>query len=343
MEEDDDYYAYLSNNTYNENYSHETFLGFQRVFLLCMYSFACIFGVAGNSLVIIILVLYKNVETVTDTFLVSLAIADLSFLCTLPFWAYSAAKEWIFYTLPCQIILGLYTLNLYGSMLTLTFITIDRYFVIVQATKIHISQRKRRFWGIVACILTWVISLVLALPQFIFSTEKKLDKKICFANYSSRLMELFTETTQMTLGFFCPMLIMIICYSIIVKTLLSAKGFRKHKSLQIIFAIVVTFILTQMPYNLLKLIRASDRSIILNDRFEYALIITEAIAYFHGCLNPVLYVFIGVKFRKNLAKILKNNCCVKCQVSKQWHTTDENGSKSGTATYNAEETSMVPL
>ncbi|XP_063160078.1 C-X-C chemokine receptor type 6 [Candoia aspera] len=343
MEEVYDYYAFLSNYTSDDSYSHETFLGFKRVFLVCMYSFACIFGVAGNSLVIIVLVFYKKVKMLTDIFLVSLAIADLSFLCTLPFWAYSAAEEWIFYTLPCQIILGLYTLNLYGSMLTLTSITIERYFVIVQATKTRIRQHKRRFWGIVVCILIWVISLLLALPQFIFSTEEKLDKKICFANYSSQFMELFTETTQMTLGFFCPMLIMIICYSIIVKTLVSAKGFHKHKSLQIIFAIVVTFILTQMPYNLLKLIRASDRYIMLSYKFDYALIITEAIAYFHGCLNPVLYVFVGVKFRKNLTKILKNNCCVKYQVTKQWHTIDENGSKSGTATYNAEETCMDPL
>ncbi|XP_013913655.1 PREDICTED: C-X-C chemokine receptor type 6 [Thamnophis sirtalis] len=341
--EEDDYYAFLSNNTFDESYSYETFLRFKRIFLVCMYLFACIFGVTGNSLVIIILVFYKKVKMLTDIFLVSLAIADFSFLCTLPFWAYSAAEEWIFYTLPCKIILGFYTLNLYGSMLTLTSITIDRYFVIVQATKTRISQHKRKFWGIVVCILIWIISLLLALPQFIFSTEEKLDKKICFANYSSKFMELFTETIQMTLGFFCPMLIMITCYSIIVKTLLSAKGFHKHKSLQIIFAIIVTFILTQMPYNLLKLIRASDRNIMLSYRFQYALIITEAIAYFHGCLNPLLYVFIGVKFRKNLAKVLKNNCCVKHQVTRQWQTNDENVSKSDTATNNAEETSMVPL
>lgn len=341
--EEDDYYVFLSNNTSDESNSYETFLGFKRIFLVCMYSFACIFGVTGNSLVIIILVFYKKAKMLTDIFLVSLAIADFSFLCTLPFWAYSAAEEWVFYTLPCQIILGFYTLNLYGSMLTLTSITVDRYFVIVQATKTHISQQKRRFWGIVVCISIWIISLLLALPQFIFSTEEKLDKKICFANYTSPSMELYTETIQMTLGFFCPMLIMIICYSIIVKTLLSAKGFHKHKSLQIIFAIIVTFILTQMPYNLLKLMRTSDHTVVLSYRFEYALIITEAIAYFHGCLNPVLYVFIGEKFRKNLVKVLKNNCCVKHQVSRQWHTTDENGSKSGTATNNAEETSMVPL
>ncbi|XP_034260045.1 C-X-C chemokine receptor type 6-like [Pantherophis guttatus] len=340
--EEDDYYAFLSSNTSDESYSYETFLGFKRIFLVCIYSFACIFGVTGNILVIITLVFYKKVKMLTDIFLVSLAIADFSFLCTLPFWAYSAAEEWIFYTLPCQIILGFYTLNLYGSMLTLTSITIDRYFVIVQVTKTRISEHKRKFWGIVVCISIWVISLLLALPQFIFSTEKKLDKKICFANYSSEFM-LFTETIQMTLGFFCPMLIMIICYSIIIKTLLSAKGFQKHKSLQIIFAIVATFILTQMPYNLLKLMRASDRNIMLSYRFEYALIITEAIAYFHGCLNPVLYVFIGVKFRKNLAKVLKSNCCVKHQVTRQWQANDENISKSGTATNNAEETSMVPL
>ncbi|XP_061442008.1 C-X-C chemokine receptor type 6 isoform X2 [Rhineura floridana] len=338
-----DYYEHL-NTTSHEDHRHEAFSLFSRVFLVCMYSFACILGVSGNALVLIIFIFYEKVKVLTDIFLVSLAIADLCFLCTLPFWAYSAAHEWIFYTLPCQIIRGLYTLNLYGSMLTLTCITIDRYFAIVRATKAHISQAKRIVWGKAVCILVWVISLAFALPQFLFSIQAEFDKKVCIANYSTRFLELFTEVTQMVLGFFFPMMVMVICYSIIVKTLFDAKGFRKHKSLKIIFAIVVMFIFTQTPFNLLKLIRAVYQSVILDERFDYALIITEAIAYFHSCLNPVLYFFIGVKFRKNLAKILKSIGCAKHQqITKQWQTTEDDGSKTCTATHNAEETRMYSL
>ncbi|XP_061485702.1 C-X-C chemokine receptor type 6-like [Rhineura floridana] len=314
---------YLNTTSHGEN-GHETFSVFSRVFLVSMYSFACILGVSGNALVLIILTFYEKIKVLTDIFLVSLAIADLCFLCTLPFWAYSAAWEWIFYTLPCQIIQGLYTLNLYGSMLTLTCITIDRYFSIVHATKVHTSQAKRIVWGKVVCILVWMISLTFALPQFLFSMQAEADKKVCIAKYSTRFLELFTEVIQIVLGFFLPMLVMVICYSMIMKTLFDARGFRKHKSLKIIFVIVVMFIFTQTPLNLLKLIRTVYQSVILDEGFDYALIITEAIAYFHSCLNPVLYFYIGVKFRQNLAKKFKSIGGVKPQQIVMKQTTEDN-------------------
>ncbi|KAF7247710.1 C-X-C chemokine receptor type 6 [Varanus komodoensis] len=341
--EDYDYYAYI-NATSEEYYAHEMRSELYRIFIVCLYSIACIFGIPGNALVLTILIFCEKVKVPTDIFLVSLAVADLLFLCTLPFWAYSAAKEWIFGTLSCKIIRGLYSMNLYGSMLTLTCITIDRYFAIVQATKAHISQAKRKVWGTVFCIVVWVVSLAFALPQLIFSIQEKLDKEICYTAYSSHNTKLLINIIQVLLGFFCPMLVMVICYSIIVHTLCHARGFHKHKSLQIIFAIVVTFIFTQTPYNLLKLFRTINKESLLDYSSDYVFFITEAIAYFHSCLNPVLYFFIGAKFRKNLAKILKNMRCAKHhQIMKQWQTTDEDGSKTGIATNNVEETSMYPL
>nr|XP_056713926.1 C-X-C chemokine receptor type 6 [Euleptes europaea] len=343
MSTDEDYDAYLSAVS-KYDYEDEFFSQFSKPFLICMYSFACIFGVSGNALVLIIFVFHEKVKTVTDIFLVSLATADLCFLGTLPFWAYSAAQEWIFGTLACQVIRGFYTLNLYGSMLTLTCVTIERYFAIVQATKVHVSQSKRTIWGKAICIFLWIVSLAFAMPQFVYSTQAKYDKVVCHANYSTLHMEQSIEVTQMSLGFFCPMLVMLFCYLTIINTLLKAKGFQKHKSVKIIFAIVATFFCTQAPYNLLKLIRVVDRRILFSRHYEYALIVTEAIAYFHSCLNPVLYFFIGVKFRKNLKKIVKNIGCARHrQTAKQWQTTEDNSSKMGTASNNVEETSLHPL
>uniref|UniRef100_A0A8D0BUB5 C-X-C chemokine receptor type 6 n=1 Tax=Salvator merianae TaxID=96440 RepID=A0A8D0BUB5_SALMN len=340
--ENPEYLEYIETLS-NEDHKHEALSAFCRIFLVSMYSFACIIGVSGNTLVLIIFIFYEKVKVPTDVFLVSLAIADLCFLCTLPFWAYSAADEWIFSTLACKTIRGLYMLNLYGSMLTLTVVTIDRYFVVVQATKAYLSQARRTVCVKLVCISVWLISLAVSLPQFLFSSQTQLDKKVCQADYSSDSLELFTEVIQMALGYFCPMLVMIICYSIIVKTLLSAKGFHKYKSLKIIFAVVATFIFMQTPYNLLKFIRVIHKRVILDDRFLYALIITEAIAYFHSCLNPVLYFFIGAKFRKNLAKILKKFGWAKHQQNtKQWQTTEDD-SKTFSATRNPEITSMHTL
>ncbi|KAF1650180.1 C-X-C chemokine receptor type 6, partial [Eudyptes chrysocome] len=315
-----------------------------RVFLPCMYSVVFILGLAGNMLVFVILVFYEKLKTLTDIFLLNLAIADWVFLWTLPFWAYSAAQEWTFGTVACHVIRGLYTLNFYTSMLTLTSITFDRLIAITFATKARMCQTKRMTWGKLICVLIWVISLAFATPQFVFSEVFSIDKAICQEKYPNHHTELVLEVIRVTLGYFIPMLAMIICYSLIIRTLLHAKSFQKKKSLKKIFSVVAIFILTQSPYTFLRVIKIIDRSFNLNSSFEYAIIVTEALAHFHGCINPVLYFFMGVKFRRNLQKIIKNLRCVKWQVTaKQWQTTEEEGSKTFTASNNADATSMYPL
>ncbi|NXY71952.1 CXCR6 protein, partial [Glareola pratincola] len=339
----DNFYYNFSIIDSNENGS-ENFHTFIRVFLPCIYSVVFILGLAGNTLVFVILVFYEKLKTLTDIFLVNLAIADWVFLWTLPFWAYSAGQEWTFGTVACHIIRGLYILNLYTSMLTLTSITFDRLIAITFATKAHMCQTKRMKWGKLICILIWMISLAFATPQFIFSKVFNLDKSVCQEEYPNHGTELALEVIQMTLGYFIPMLAMIICYSLIIRTLLHARSFQKNKSLKKIFSVVAIFILTQSPYTFLRLIKIIDWNFNLNSSFEYAIITTEAIAYFHGCLNPVLYFFMGVKFRRNLQKIIKNSRCINWQVkAKQWQATEEEGSKTFTASNNADATSMYPL
>ncbi|NXK45235.1 CXCR6 protein, partial [Chauna torquata] len=321
----------------NEN-GIENFYTFISIFLPCMYSSVFIFGLAGNALVFIILVFYEKLKTLTDIYLLNLAIADWIFLWTLPFWAYSAAQEWIFGIASCHIIRGLYNLNLYTSMLTLTLIAITF------ATKAHMCQTKRMTRGKLICVSIWVISLAFATPQFIFSEVFTIDKAICQEKYPNHHTELVLEVIQVTLGYFIPMLTMIICYSLIIKTLLHARNFQKNKSLKKIFSVVAVFILTQSPYTFLRLMKIIDWSFNLNSNFNYAIIITEALAYFHGCLNPVMYFFMGVKFRKNFQKIIKNSRCFKQHVTvKQWQTTEEEGSRTFTASNNPDATSMYPL
>ncbi|XP_014812444.1 PREDICTED: C-X-C chemokine receptor type 6 [Calidris pugnax] len=339
---DNFYYNFSSTDSYEDG--SENLQTFTSVFLPCVYSVVFILGLAGNALVFVILVFYEKLKTLTDVFLVNLAIADWVFLWTLPFWAYSAGQEWTFGTTACRIIRGLYILNLYTSMLTLTSITFDRLIAITFATKAHMCQTKRMTWGKLVCVLIWVISLAFATPQFIFSKVFNIDKAICQEEYPNHGTELALEVIQVTLGYFIPMLAMIICYSLIIRTLLHARSFQKNKSLKKIFSLVAIFLLTQSPYTFLRLIKIINWSFNLNSSFEYAIIITEALAYFHGCLNPVLYFFMGVKFRRNLQKIIKNSSCIKRQVTaKQWQTTEEEGSKTFTASNNAEATSMYPL
>lgn len=57
-----------------------------------------------------------------------------------------------------------------------------------------------------------------------------------------------------------------------------------------------------------------------------ALQITEAIAYSHSCLNPILYVFVGEKFRRHLVRLINRTPCSLCQVIKMYIPQDRRSS-----------------
>ncbi|XP_063807370.1 C-X-C chemokine receptor type 6 [Pseudophryne corroboree] len=274
------------------------------LFIPIIYSITCIFGFIGNLLVIIVFVFYEKQKTLTDTFLVNLAIADFLFLCTLPFLAYESVHSGFFGDAMCKITRGMYRINLYTSMLTLTAITFHRFISITKVTKVNQSQVYKERWRHGMCAVIWMLSLLLAVPQLKYS--KASENGICIDDYSMPNMELVVQSLQTAIGFLLPLSAMIICYTFIIKTLITARSTQKTKSMRIIFLLVAVFIATQLPYNSLLLLYVLAKSLSNNTHFVRALIVTEAMAFTHACLNPVLYFFIGTKFRNNFWKILKS-------------------------------------
>ncbi|NP_001001623.1 C-X-C chemokine receptor type 6 [Sus scrofa] len=341
MAEYDDGDTAFFNASNDSSQGHQDFRQFSKLFLPCMYVVVFVCGLVGNSLVLVIYIFYQKLKSLTDVFLMNLPLADLVFVCTLPFWAYAGIHEWVFGSIMCKVLLGIYTLNFYTSMLILTCITMDRFIAVVRATKAYNQQAKRMAWGKAICLSIWMVCLLVSLPQIIYGNVLYHNRLVC--GYHNNATLPMVLATQMTLGFFLPLLAMIVCYSVIIKTLLQARGFQKHKSLKIIFLVVAVFLLTQTPFNLVKLIRSTNWEYHSMTSFYYAITVTEAIAYLRACLNPVLYAFVGLKFRKNFWKLVKDIGCLSyLDVSRQ-QKSSEDMSRTASAFHNAEATSMFQL
>ncbi|KAM5292625.1 C-X-C chemokine receptor type 6 [Ctenodactylus gundi] len=320
---------------------HERFLQFRRAFLPCMYLTVCVLGLLGNALALTVYTCYQGLKSLMDVLLANLLLADLLFLCTLPFWAYAGMHQWVFGQAMCKIVQGAYTMNFYTSMLTLTCITVDRLVVVVWPIAAHNQQAQWRVWGKALCLLLWVVSLGVSLPQVIYANVQNFDTVICA--YQSEGITTVVLAIQMALGFFLPLLAMTVCYSVIIWTLLRTQSSRKKKSVKIIFLVVVLFLLTQTPFNLAKLIRSTRWEYHAMTTFHYVIVVTEAVAYLRACLNPVLYAFVGLKFRKNLQKLAKDLGCFPSRWVSYGGPASEDSSKSCLATRNGEATSMSQL
>ncbi|CAG05508.1 unnamed protein product, partial [Tetraodon nigroviridis] len=274
-----------------------------------------ILGAVGNLLVVWIYSTVRNrLKTMTDVYLLNLAVADLLFLCTLPFLAVEAIKYWNFGLALCKTVLAVYRINFFSGMLLLTCISVDRYISIVQVTKAQNTKKQRLFWSKLICLIVWVVSTLLALPEFIYARvkTKQRDQSLCTLIYwdnSENQIKILVLSIQICMGFWLPLMVMIFCYSVVIRTLLQARNFQKHKALRVIFAVVLVFVLSQLPYNSLLIFETTQAanttmsSCETRINLELAKQITKSLAYAHACLNPFLYAFIGVRFRQDLLGI----------------------------------------
>ncbi|XP_061095417.1 C-C chemokine receptor type 9-like [Conger conger] len=313
-----DFYEYADNSTFDIGFCDKSLVReFRRQYEPPLYWAIFCLGALGNLMVIWIYLHVRNrFKTMTDMYLFNLALADLLFLGTLPFWAVDASSGWSFSVGMCKIVSALYKINFFSSMLLLTCISVDRYIAIVQATKAQNLKEKRLFYSKLVCVVVWLLSCLLALPEFIFAQVKTNDRKattcsLVYWNYQNNRTKILVLSLQICVGFCLPFLVMLFCYSVMILTLLQARNFEKHKALRVIFAVVAVFVLSQLPYNSLLVVEATQAAnITITDctilrNFDIASQVMKSLAYTHSCLNPILYVFVGVRFRNDLLKVLR--------------------------------------
>ncbi|KAJ8288216.1 hypothetical protein COCON_G00008750 [Conger conger] len=142
---------------------------FGRIFLPTLYSLVFIVGFMGNGLVAYVLAAYhRRAMTMTDFCLLHLAVSDLLFIISLPFWSYYAAtQDWPFGDFLCKTVTGLYQLGFYASTFFMVLLSVDRYVVIVHA--VTIARHRSMHVGMALCGVIWVISLCASLPTIIFT------------------------------------------------------------------------------------------------------------------------------------------------------------------------------
>ncbi|XP_047629425.1 C-X-C chemokine receptor type 2 [Phacochoerus africanus] len=279
--------------------------------VVVIYALVFLLSLLGNSLVMLVILYSRVGRSVTDVYLLNLAMADLLFALTLPIWATSKAKGWIFGTPLCKVVSLLKEVNFYSGILLLACISMDRYLAIVHATR---TLTQKRHWVKFICIGIWALSLVLALPIFIFrrAIHPPYSSPVCYEDMGANTTKwrMVMRVLPQTFGFLLPLLVMLFCYGLTLRTLFAAHMGQKHRAMRVIFAVVLVFLLCWLPYNLVLVADTLMRARVIAETCERrndlgrALDATEILGFLHSCLNPLIYVFIGQKFRHGLLKIM---------------------------------------
>ncbi|XP_071484218.1 5-hydroxytryptamine receptor 4-like [Diadema antillarum] len=304
----------------------------QHVILSILFIIICALGVFGNSLVVLGVFLCRKLRTVTNVFVVNLAVADLLTCMTIPWNAVALLSkggwplpEWV-----C-VVVALVSFTCVGcSLFTLATIAINRWLVITHA--LHAYRRVYTPLNLALMIVAiWTIPFLVALiPPLIGLGELGYAEKYSTCSHkTTHELSDYYSVLQALIFYPVPLIIIIVCY---VKVYLHVRRHTKamteqaegssssmhaslkrqssHQQMRLsrrqleitknLFYVVLAFFICITPYGVALMIPPSDPAIPW----------TAAILLCNSCINPIIYATKHPNFK------LVFRCMLTCQCSK---------------------------
>ncbi|UXI16501.1 myosin [Sarcoptes scabiei] len=140
------------------------FMDLGTILTAIFYGSAFILGTIGNSLIIYIVAHYSRMRTLSNVFLASLAIADLLLVCVcIPIkFIQLITYTWTFGVFMCKAIHYVQSVSAYCSVLTLTTISVERYYAIIHPVRCRVTFSMRHIRKMI-CV-TWILAAIMASP-----------------------------------------------------------------------------------------------------------------------------------------------------------------------------------
>lgn len=297
---------------------------FRAVFQPLLYSLIFLLGVAGNGLMITVLLRRWRLLRITEIYLLHLALADLVLLFTFPFNVVDNASGWLFGKFLCKLVGLVQNLNIHCGSFLLACIGFDRYLAIVHAIPSMRSRRPRTVH--LTCISLWLVCLGLSIPNAVFLSVREdanTTRLSCSYHHYGIHANNWVLTNRVLdhMCFFIPLTVMSYCYTAVVITLCnSQKSQAKEGAIRLALLVTLVFFFCWLPYNITLVIKTmADLRVISYKTCEsYVLIqpaldVTKSLGLSHCYLNPFLYAFVGVRFRNELLRLLcKLGCSRVC-------------------------------
>nr|QCI30451.1 chemokine XC receptor 1 [Mus musculus] len=271
---------------------------FSTISTIVLYSLVFLLSLVGNSLVLWVLVKYENLESLTNIFILNLCLSDLMFSCLLPVLI-SAQWSWFLGDFFCKFFNMIFGISLYSSIFFLTIMTIHRYLSVVSPISTLGIHTLRCRVLVTSCV--WAASILFSIPDAVFHKVISLNCK--YSEHHGFLASVY----QHNIFFLLSMGIILFCYVQILRTLFRTRSRQRHRTVRLIFTVVVAYFLSWAPYNLTLFLKTGiiQQSCESLQQLDIAMVICRHLAFSHCCFNPVLYVFVGIKFRRHLKHLFQ--------------------------------------
>ncbi|MGH0169940.1 UNVERIFIED_CONTAM: hypothetical protein FKN15_058147 [Acipenser sinensis] len=272
-----------------------------------------IIGLILNTIALVVFC-RKGKWTEIKIYMTNLVISDVLLLFFLPFKMYSYNYEWMLETDLCRLLVSVYYVNMYVSILTITTISIDRYIAIKHPFRAK-SIRSPLEAGVL-CILIWITVCTLSVGFFkhSFHFQKNSTAFKCFQK--DEIFEMpFVYVTEIV-GFVLPLITVFYCSAQSVYTLLKAQHIGPHeensRSIHMLTTNAVVFVVCFTPFHvgfLLKFLVQiySNDNCSLGQKVHIFFHAADWLASTNCCLDAVFYYFAAKEFRDSVFSPMQNN------------------------------------
>ncbi|XP_041090099.1 orexin receptor type 1-like [Polyodon spathula] len=194
--------------------------------LIVGYIIVFVVALAGNTLVCLAVWRNHHMRTVTNYFIVNLSLADVlvTAICLPASLLVDITETWFFGQTLCKVIPYLQTVSVSVSVLTLSFIALDRWYAICHPLKFK-STAKRARNSIVAI---WIISSLMMVPQAIVMEKGSMIPElanrtmlfsVCDEHWGAEIYPKVYHVCFFVVTYLAPLCLMFMAYFLIFRKL----------------------------------------------------------------------------------------------------------------------------
>ncbi|KAL5234839.1 hypothetical protein ACI65C_002247 [Semiaphis heraclei] len=279
-----------------------------------LYVIVCVIGLVGNTLVIYVVIRFSKMQTVTNMYIVNLAIADECFLIGIPFLIVTMSMEfWPFGNVMCKVYMTTTSVNQFTSSIFLMIMSADRYIAICHP--ISSSKVRTAYVSKIVSVTAWTFSIILMIPVIMYAnTMDKGNVKSCNIIWPEN--DLFSGQTAFTLysfvlGFAIPLMLIFVFYILVIRKLQTVgpvnKSKEKKKShrkvTKLVLTVITVYVLCWLPYWITQVALIFTPPKQCQSKIVITIfLLAGCLSYSNSAMNPILYAFLSDNFKKSFLK-----------------------------------------
>ncbi|XP_036616586.1 proteinase-activated receptor 2 [Trichosurus vulpecula] len=287
--------------------------GLTTVFLPIVYIIVFIVGLPSNGMALWVFVFRTQKKHPAVIYMANLALADLLSVIWFPLKiAYHLnGNNWIYGETLCKVLIGFFYGNMYCSILFMTCLSVQRYWVIVNPI---VRSKKLSNIAVAVSIGIWLLILLVTIPLYVVRQTvyiPDLNITTCHDVLPEDVLagDMFNYFLSLAIGVFLfPACLTASVYILMIRTLRSSamddSGKKRRRAIKLIITVLATYLICFMPSNTLLVVHY----FLIRNRSQshvYALyIVALCLSTLNSCIDPFVYYFISQDFRDHAKNTL---------------------------------------